>query len=225
MMFYRYRFNLKKSEFTKPTLENFIIYIRETDKKGYSPKEDVITFILEQDASKECPGYITKTLIKSCEQNFSKNKEYNHTPVLNIEKIGDPCRHCGTPVVLKKRRKGETTKFKKSFYFVAFFACQHCKAIYLKDYFKIMDKTEHFLEEVLEDGEFITLEKNIVKGDASILEKLIKKWKSKGMYQLPKREPRVPCPECHQGNLIERSGKFGPFTGCSRFPDCRYTRR
>lgn len=30
------------------------------------------------------------------------------------------------------------------------------------------------------------------------------------------------CPECHN-RLIRRSGKNGPFLGCSNYPDCRYT--
>jgi DNA topoisomerase-3 len=30
------------------------------------------------------------------------------------------------------------------------------------------------------------------------------------------------CPQCG-GDLIERSGKYGRFLGCSNFPECRYT--
>jgi DNA topoisomerase-1 len=30
------------------------------------------------------------------------------------------------------------------------------------------------------------------------------------------------CPECHQGQLILKASRFGPFKGCSRYPDCRY---
>jgi DNA topoisomerase I len=33
------------------------------------------------------------------------------------------------------------------------------------------------------------------------------------------------CPECGQGELVARRGKFGPFAGCSRYPDCGYIRR
>ena len=32
------------------------------------------------------------------------------------------------------------------------------------------------------------------------------------------------CPKCG-GNLIEKSGKFGRFIGCSNYPKCDYTRR
>lgn len=31
------------------------------------------------------------------------------------------------------------------------------------------------------------------------------------------------CPECGQGRLIKRNGKYGPFYGCSDYPKCRYT--
>jgi DNA topoisomerase-1 len=30
------------------------------------------------------------------------------------------------------------------------------------------------------------------------------------------------CPECKQGELMEREGRYGPFLSCSRYPDCRY---
>ncbi len=33
------------------------------------------------------------------------------------------------------------------------------------------------------------------------------------------------CPECHEGELVIRVGKFGKFVSCSRFPDCKYTRQ
>jgi DNA topoisomerase-1 len=30
------------------------------------------------------------------------------------------------------------------------------------------------------------------------------------------------CPECHQGTLILRASRYGPFKGCSRYPQCKY---
>ena len=33
------------------------------------------------------------------------------------------------------------------------------------------------------------------------------------------------CPECGQGVLTARQGRFGPFVGCSRYPACRYIRK
>lgn len=32
------------------------------------------------------------------------------------------------------------------------------------------------------------------------------------------------CPECHEGNLVIRTGRFGKFISCSRFPECKLTR-
>jgi DNA topoisomerase-1 len=36
-------------------------------------------------------------------------------------------------------------------------------------------------------------------------------------------DPRV-CPTCGQGRLSLKTSKFGPFVGCSNYPECRYTR-
>lgn len=30
------------------------------------------------------------------------------------------------------------------------------------------------------------------------------------------------CPECGQGELVERWGRFGKFVGCNRYPECKY---
>jgi DNA topoisomerase-1 len=34
-----------------------------------------------------------------------------------------------------------------------------------------------------------------------------------------------PCPECKKGELVIRTGRFGKFISCSRFPDCKYTEK
>ncbi|MEO7663698.1 MAG: type I DNA topoisomerase, partial [Candidatus Limnocylindrales bacterium] len=33
------------------------------------------------------------------------------------------------------------------------------------------------------------------------------------------------CPKCGEGMLTSRSGRFGPFVGCSRYPDCDFIQR
>jgi DNA topoisomerase-1 len=33
------------------------------------------------------------------------------------------------------------------------------------------------------------------------------------------------CPECEDGELVIRIGRFGKFISCSRFPDCKYTEK
>ena len=30
------------------------------------------------------------------------------------------------------------------------------------------------------------------------------------------------CPECHEGHLVLKASRLGPFKGCSRYPKCRY---
>ena len=32
------------------------------------------------------------------------------------------------------------------------------------------------------------------------------------------------CPECKQGEVVIRMGRFGKFLSCSRFPECKYTK-
>lgn len=31
------------------------------------------------------------------------------------------------------------------------------------------------------------------------------------------------CPECNEGFMVQRTARYGPFLGCSRFPKCRHT--
>ncbi len=32
------------------------------------------------------------------------------------------------------------------------------------------------------------------------------------------------CPLCHEGHLVRKASRFGPFMGCSRYPKCKYRR-
>src|SRR5439155_452196 len=51
---------------------------------------------------------------------------------------------------------------------------------------------------------------------------------------LPGEEPETPpdmpgvgevCPLCGEGHLVARRGRYGPFVGCDRYPDCRYIKK
>lgn len=42
--------------------------------------------------------------------------------------------------------------------------------------------------------------------------------------KIPVEETEEECPECHNGKLVVRTGKFGKFFSCSTFPDCRFTK-
>jgi DNA topoisomerase-1 len=33
------------------------------------------------------------------------------------------------------------------------------------------------------------------------------------------------CPECGEGTLVGKNGRFGPFVGCSRYPDCTFIKK
>jgi DNA topoisomerase-1 len=50
---------------------------------------------------------------------------------------------------------------------------------------------------------------------------------SLGPHIFPQKEdgsdPRA-CPLCHQGQLSLKTSRFGAFVGCSRYPDCKFTR-
>jgi DNA helicase-4 len=65
--------------------------------------------------------------------------------------------------------------------------------------FTVKGQTSPFLDELVNDG-FVT----ITDTEGKAIE-----------------EQR--CPVCKRGVLIERSGKYGPFLGCSSYPECRYT--
>jgi DNA topoisomerase-1 len=49
-----------------------------------------------------------------------------------------------------------------------------------------------------------------------------------GSYLFPEKadgtDPRL-CPNCGEGRLALRGGKFGAFVACSNYPECKYTRR
>ena len=33
------------------------------------------------------------------------------------------------------------------------------------------------------------------------------------------------CPQCGEGHLAAKRGRFGPFVGCDRYPECRYIKK
>jgi len=33
------------------------------------------------------------------------------------------------------------------------------------------------------------------------------------------------CPECGEGELVIKKGKYGEFTGCNKYPDCKYIKK
>ena len=43
--------------------------------------------------------------------------------------------------------------------------------------------------------------------------------------RVPFKETGEDCPECEEGRLVIREGRFGEFVGCSRYPDCKYIKK
>jgi DNA topoisomerase I len=54
--------------------------------------------------------------------------------------------------------------------------------------------------------------------------KKLKEVEGADRIKIPVEETDEICPECHEGKLVVRTGKFGKFLSCSRFPDCRFTK-
>lgn len=42
--------------------------------------------------------------------------------------------------------------------------------------------------------------------------------------QVPVEKTGEKCPECGEGEVVIRTGRFGKFMSCSRFPECKYTK-
>jgi hypothetical protein len=52
---------------------------------------------------------------------------------IKINKVGQPCRHCGYPVVEARHGPGFAPKGKQSYYFQRWFKCLKCKTVYMDD--------------------------------------------------------------------------------------------
>ncbi|HVD00014.1 MAG TPA: type I DNA topoisomerase [Candidatus Dormibacteraeota bacterium] len=80
------------------------------------------------------------------------------------------------------------------------------------------DKYTASMEEKLDDIEKGGLEwATIVGGFYGPLEKML----SKAEEAMP-AETGEECPLCHEGQLVMKTSRFGPFKGCSRYPACKY---
>ncbi len=42
--------------------------------------------------------------------------------------------------------------------------------------------------------------------------------------KVPVEETGENCPECKEGSVVIRTGKYGKFLSCSRYPECKYTK-
>ncbi len=55
------------------------------------------------------------------------------------------------------------------------------------------------------------------------IKKVEKVEKEAKRVKIPVEKTGKGCPECKQGELVIRTGRFGKFLSCSRFPKCKYT--
>ncbi|HWY78975.1 MAG TPA: type I DNA topoisomerase [Candidatus Sulfotelmatobacter sp.] len=55
-------------------------------------------------------------------------------------------------------------------------------------------------------------------------EKTIVQVENAERVKIPVEETGEICPQCHKGNLVVRTGRFGKFFSCSTFPDCNFTK-
>jgi DNA topoisomerase-1 len=51
-----------------------------------------------------------------------------------------------------------------------------------------------------------------------------KKTSLKNEGKAPPEKTGEVCPNCHEGELLIRSSRFGKFIGCSNYPKCKFTR-
>src|SRR5262244_1561488 len=82
------------------------------------------------------------------------------------------------------------------------------------------DRYTAAMEERLDDVEQGKVEWVPVVGDFYVpLERML----SAAAEAMP-AETGEECPECHEGQLVLKASRYGPFKGCSRYPACRYRR-
>lgn len=93
--------------------------------------------------------------------------------------------------------------------------CEHCGRIFTEDNFVIYGGIHH--------ANLGTCKECSKRCEIGVLPKYAGKTVSEVCTKLPKIEPMI-CPDCG-GKLIQKSGRYGAFLGCSNFPQCRYTRK
>jgi len=64
----------------------------------------------------------------------------------------------------------------------------------------------------------------MIKSFYTPFEKKLEEVKGTDRVKIAVEETDEPCPECKEGHLVVRSGKFGKFLSCNRFPDCKFTK-
>ncbi|MFA5750269.1 MAG: DNA topoisomerase, partial [Candidatus Shapirobacteria bacterium] len=86
-----------------------------------------------------------------------------------------------------------------------------------------------FTAEMEEDLDEVALGKwnwiEMMKGFWKKFEKRVKEADKNGeRVKVETEKLNEKCPDCKQGELVLRLGRFGKFVSCNRFPECKYTR-
>ena len=66
----------------------------------------------------------------------------------------------------------------------------------------------------------LTIENN----KSCFITELEEDYKEMMKYDIKIKESIYKCPKCG-GRLVSRKSKYGPFLGCSNYPNCRYTKK
>lgn len=96
----------------------------------------------------------------------------------------------------------------------------------LKNFPKVMDyeftaKMEGDLDEIAKGKQSsVTVLKNFYSGFAEKLNEVKEKAER---VAIKTEKTGEKCPECKQGEVVIRTGRFGKFLSCEKFPECKYT--
>ncbi len=96
----------------------------------------------------------------------------------------------------------------------------------LKNFPKIMDyeftaKMEGDLDEIAKGKQSsVSVLKNFYTGFSDKLNEVKEKAQR---VAIETEKTGEKCPECKEGEVVIRTGRFGKFLSCSRFPECKYT--
>ena len=151
-----------------------------------------------------------------------KNKEVDKDDYAKDEKTNEKCPDCKKPLVIRFGRFG---KFKAC---SGYPDCKYSHPIEDK-------KADRDLEVVGEDGEMESIKKAEGEKCEKCGHKMLLKEGRFGKFMACENYPKckhtksivistdVKCPECKEGEVIERHSKKGrKFWGCSRYPGCKY---
>lgn len=150
-----------------------------------------------------------------------RSKDLNKSDIMPVELLDEKCPECGEQLAMKHGRYGK---------FIACSSYPKCK------YSRPLDsKSDEKLEVLNSDGKTESIEE----AEASVCEKcggkMVLKEGRFGKFLACEKYPEckntkavvaktdVECPECHQGELVERRTRKGKiFWSCSRYPECKY---